>query len=177
MVSDPIHAIARILAQANVRYAIIGGHAVNAWLEPRFTADIDVTVQASQADIALLRDAFGVAGYQVTKEHGAGQPSGPDFVRLVSSDGVIVELQVSKTAFQAEVVRRAAPDEEGTRIATPEDLLVLKLIANRSKDQGDLHGLVTLPDLDWSYVEHWCREWGVLAELTALRKDASLNPD
>jgi hypothetical protein len=36
---------------------------------------------------------------------------------------------------------------------TPEDLIVMKLIAHRPKDRIDLLGLVALPGLDWSYVE------------------------
>ena len=38
-----------LLDEAGVEYAVIGGHAVNAWLEPRFTADVDVTVHAPPA--------------------------------------------------------------------------------------------------------------------------------
>jgi hypothetical protein len=51
----PLEALARILDAAAVPYAIIGGHAVNAWLEPRFTADVDVTVAADPAALARLR--------------------------------------------------------------------------------------------------------------------------
>jgi hypothetical protein len=43
---DPIALIASVLDGAGLAYALIGGHAVNVWLEPRFTADVDVTVLA-----------------------------------------------------------------------------------------------------------------------------------
>jgi hypothetical protein len=46
----------------------------------------------------------------------------------------------------------------------------LKLIANRPKDQADLHGLVALPGLDWQYIRRWATEWEVLDELERLRK-------
>jgi hypothetical protein len=36
---------------------------------------------------------------------------------------------------------------------SPEDLVVLKLIAHRPKDLIDLRNLLALPDLDWSYIE------------------------
>ncbi|MDP6978204.1 MAG: DUF6036 family nucleotidyltransferase [Myxococcota bacterium] len=64
------------------------------------------------------------------------------------------------------MIRRARCDEGGLRIATPEDLIILKLIANREKDQIDLIGLCALPDLDWDYVERCAQEW----ELSELLK-------
>ena len=39
--SNALERFAHTLNGAGIDYAIIGGHAVNAWLEPRFTADID----------------------------------------------------------------------------------------------------------------------------------------
>lgn len=102
--ASAIDRIAALFEQAGVAYAVIGAHAVNAWIEPRLTADIDVT--------ALLD-------------------------REILSQG-------------------------GVRVATPEDLIVLKRIANRAKDQIDVLGLVALPSLDWAYVERRAAEWEVV---------------
>ena len=41
---DVLSVLARVLRQVGLSHALIGGHAVNAWLEPRFTADIDLAV-------------------------------------------------------------------------------------------------------------------------------------
>lgn len=98
---DSLRTVASLLTRANVRYVVIGAHAVNVW------------------------------------------------------------RAASKTAFQAEVVRRAHVTDTGIPMATPEDLIVQKAIANRAKDQVDLQGLVGLADLDWAYVEKWAAEWGV----------------
>ena len=77
------------------------------------------------------------------------QPSGPDFARLTTADGsIVVELQVAKTAFQLLVVSRARAAKSGASVATPEDLLVLKLIAHRAKDRIDLEGLARIPSID-----------------------------
>jgi len=166
--------IANLFASAEVEYAVIGAHGVNAWLEPRFTADIDVTVRVDPPALLRLRRAFAEAGYEPTVEHGGQLPSGPDFVRFASADRLtIVEIQAAKTALQHEVVRRARASSEGIRVATPEDLIVLKLIADRPKDRQDLLGLVALPDLDWEHVERWAAEWDVAEPLAALRRDAS----
>jgi Nucleotidyltransferase of unknown function (DUF6036) len=162
--------VAGLLAQTGCPYVVIGGHAVNVWLEPRYTADVDVTVQANAHDLAQLRQMLTDAGYTASRELGAELPSGPDFARFVSRDrAVVLEIQTAKTEFQREAVRRGMAADGGLRIATPEDLIVFKLIANRPKDQNDLLGLVRLPNLDWPYVEHWATEWGVLEALAVLR--------
>jgi hypothetical protein len=167
--TNPVAALGSLLDAAGVPYAIIGAHAVNVWLEPRFTADIDVTVQAGSAEIVRLKTQLAENGFSVTREHGAALPSGPDFVRFTSPDSaIVIEIQAAKTAFQEQVVRRATT-ERGVRIATPEDLIVMKLIADRPKDVVDLAGLVRLPSLDWEYVERWAVEWGVTDRLARVR--------
>jgi hypothetical protein len=80
---------------------------------------------------------------------------------------------MAKTEFQREALRRAAGSGTNPRVATPEDLIVMKLIANRAKDQIDLLGLAQLDKLDWDYIEHWAREWDVTDRLRVLRAMAS----
>jgi hypothetical protein len=171
--TNAIAGIAALFEAARVPYVIIGAHAVNIWLEPRFTADVDVTVQAGSAEIFRLKTALAEHNFTITCEYGATLPSGPDFVRFTSPDSaVVVEIQAAKTNFQQEVIRRATT-ERGVRVATPEDLIVMKLIADRPKDAIDLSGLVRLPSLDWAYVEHWADEWGVADRLARVRSSAT----
>ena len=159
---DVLSMLARVLGQAGLSHALIGGHAVNAWLEPRFTADIDLVIAVAAAALSRFRQTLAAEGFVVDVEDGAQEPSGPDFVRFVSADGLVrVEIQVAKTPFQREVIQRARVDDTGLCVATPEDLIVMKLIANRPKDQIDLIGLLGLAALDWPYIERWADEWGV----------------
>jgi hypothetical protein len=170
---DGVATLLNCLDEASVEHVVIGGHAVNAWLEPRFTADVDVTVHGRPAEIERLKKVLESRGYRVAREYGAELPSGPDFVRFVSEpEGVTLEVQMAKTEFQREVLRRAAARGR-PRIATPEDLIVMKLIANRAKDQLDLLGLVRLDGLDWKYVEAWATEWEVAERLRELRAHAA----
>jgi predicted nucleotidyltransferase len=162
--------LSRVLEREAIDYALIGGHAVNAWLEPRFTADVDIVVAAGPDDFDRLKQILAGEGFVVTREHGADQPSGPDFVRFESeSSALILEVQAAKTQFQGEAIRRAGVGEAGVRIATVEDLIVMKLIADRAKDQIDLVGLAALPEIDWTYIEHWAEEWQILDRLQRIR--------
>jgi hypothetical protein len=85
-----------------------------------------------------------------------------------------LKVQTAKTEFQREVLRRAAVRHDGSHVATPEDLIVMKLIAHRPKDRIDLLGLVALPGLDWSYVERWADEWQVRDRLDTLRIESGI---
>jgi hypothetical protein len=166
----PLVWLAALLDRLGLPYAVIGAHAVNAWLEPRFTSDIDVTLELGATASGELTRAFEREGFAVTRALGERLPSGPDFLRFTSSDHLVtVELQPAKTLLQHEVVRRARAGRDGVRVATPEDLIVLKLIANRPKDRIDLSGLAALDGLDWGYVERACAEWGITELLADLR--------
>ncbi len=106
-------AVARLFEEAAVPYAVIGAHAVNAWVEPHITADIDVTAQPDAAAMARLQRVLTAAGWSVTRKPGDRQPSGPDFVRFVSEDAVMtLEVQVAKTDLQRDVIRRAVVAED-----------------------------------------------------------------
>ncbi len=167
---DPLGVIAEVLAEARIEYALIGGHAVNAWVEPRFTADIDVTMTAGAPQLDRLTIALERRGFRIAAQYGEEQPSGPDFVRFVSEDPrAVLELQSAKTRLQEDVIRRAHRDARGLRVATPEDLIVLKLIANRPRDRIDLIGLCALPDLDWAYIEGCAAEWELGERLEEFR--------
>lgn len=169
---DVLALIATVFDAAGLGYALIGGHAINAWLEPRFTADVDVTVAADPAAFARARAGLEAAGYRVNTLDGADQPSGPDFVRFVRGPGdPPIELQAAKTELQHRLIARAGRDG-GVAIATVEDLIVLKLIAHRPKDLADLAGLLALPAVDWAYVEGRAREWDVADRLARLRPPA-----
>lgn len=156
------------LADGGFEHALIGGHAVNAHVRPRMTTDVDFCIDATPQELARLERELAAQGFRVTRSHGSEQASGPDFVRFVDDEQTTLEFQTAKTSFQRAVVSRATRVGP-LRIATVEDLLVMKAIANRAKDQRDLDELAKLPDLDWSYVVDNARAWGVDGVIDAVR--------
>jgi len=166
-IPSPITTALSLLVDAGARAAIIGGHAVNAWVEPRVTNDVDVLIHADPATVERVRAVLVSASFRLTREHGGQQPSGPDFLRFVGPDGSVLELQAAKTEFQRAVIARSSGNPP---VASAEDLLILKLIANRTKDQQDIRNLLTVPALDWRYLEQRALEWGVDTLLAELRK-------
>jgi hypothetical protein len=168
--TSSIDSLRRALEVANIDYVVIGAHAVSAWIEPRFTSDLDITIQADPADLERLEQALAVEGFTRARTSGEEQPSGPDFVRFSCAGAIDLEVQIAKTGFQRDTIARTH-SQDGLRVATPEDLIVMKLIAYRPKDRADLAGLLALSDLDWAYIERWAKEWDVLDRLKAAREN------
>lgn len=181
--TDPSDSTARILGEAaaaiaasGIDAALIGGAAVNVYEDPRFTKDLDLTVDADRYKISQLVESLVSFGFAVTRNQDGNEPSGPDFVQLRrSSTGDMIDLIVAKTEFQEMVIGRASRVVgQVLPVSTVEDLLVLKLIANRPVDQRDAFLLARDHAIDWPYVERWAATWEVSERLSALRE--SLEP-
>ena len=168
-----IDLVGRVMSEGSLRGALIGGQAVNCWVEPRITLDVDVTVMS---DGEIVRDVvarFVAEGFTILMKQDDGAASGPDFVRMRHAEtSVELDMMVAKTEFETTVIGRAvAAPGLPLPVATVEDLLVLKLLASRNKDWKDLYDLGKLPDVDWAYVERWCEVWEIGERLTSLRAE------
>ncbi|MCY7417652.1 MAG: nucleotidyl transferase AbiEii/AbiGii toxin family protein, partial [Chloroflexi bacterium] len=146
------HILARLAAHA-VPAAVVGGLAVSARTEPRFTRDADVCV-AIESDAeaeALIRDLRS-DGYEVgalVEQESTGRIA---TVRLDAPDaggGVIVDLLFASSGIEAEITATAEVIElfEGldAPVATIGALIALKLLARddarRPQDRVDLVAL------------------------------------
>ena len=170
-------AVLKIISDALVRSgldaALIGGHAANAWDDPRYTKDFDLTVEAVASEISAFVAELEAAGFRITRLQDRKGPSGPEFVRMVKdSTGDIVEFQGAQTPYQELVLKRALrPPGYLIPVATREDIIVLKLIANRSIDRVDIERIVNAAtEIDWAYVEHWAEIWAAGDALHDIRE-------
>ena len=152
------HALSKIsqeLSARGVSWALIGGFAVSARAEPRFTRDVDVAVAVRDDAAAenLIRSLLQESGYSLvaTVEH---EPSGRlATARLISpseqgSARVLVDLLFASSGIEPEIVAAAEALEVlpslTLPVARPGHLVVLKLLARgpaRPQDSGDLEAL------------------------------------
>ena len=161
---------ARLVREIGLRHALIGGQAVNAWSNFRITDDYDFCVVPEREPIEAMEAALLRAGLGYLRRQDTGESSGPDFVRMGNVEMTrVVDLQTAKTDYQMGVIERAIPTPSGICVATPEDLIVLKLLAMRSQDQRDIAMLMNWNDLDWPYIEHWAGIWQVTDKLAVFR--------
>jgi hypothetical protein len=130
-----LDSIVAMLSQADVRYCVIGGQAVNAYVEPLVSLDLDIAVATEDLDAteALLRERFKVTRFP----HSVN-------VSLAGSD-LRVQLQTDPR-YAAFVERASVRDVLGLSlpVAAVEDVLQGKVWAARdpkrrpSKRQKDL---------------------------------------
>jgi predicted nucleotidyltransferase len=161
------------------RFAVIGAVARNAWAPPRATTDLDLAVLGDEQLLDRIGAALVALGYQVVREQRADPADTlPDMRVFRREDAELrqVDLLVAKTDFESEVLRRAEPIAIGSTevpVASPEDLIVYKLLADRSRDREDIRAITRTLDragrrLDWEYVERWSRFWGIEERLRRL---------
>jgi hypothetical protein len=87
-------------------------------------------------------------------------------------ESVDVDLFVVQTEFQQQIIqRRIQTDVENlgpTWIVSPEDLVLLKLIASRPRDLGDIDDVRFMHgELDATYMRRWAERLGIVDELEA----------
>lgn len=163
--------LAKASANAGLPVALIGGQAINFWALPRYTEDFDLTVGASSGAIDALVKELAKHGYRIVREEDANAASGPAFLRLENASQLPpIDLISAKTEYQEIVIARAVGGgPEDLPVATPEDLIVLKLIANRSIDLRDIFTIAQAQPIDWEYVAHWANVWDLAEPLAKLK--------
>src|SRR5437867_1721261 len=112
--SDLTHverALASIVNQLRLRgrsFALVGGLAVSVRAEVRFTRDVDLAVVVDDdRDLEQLVFQLGAAGYQpiANVEHETQKRLAT--VRLMSPEGVKVDLLAASSGIEPEIIERA----------------------------------------------------------------------
>lgn len=140
------------LTTLKVEYALIGGLAVSARVEPRTTRDVDFAIAVGSDDEAEqhIHNLVGT-GYSVQTVLEQTKTNRLATVRLTHSDQprVLVDLLFASTGIEPEIVRSAEPMtvlEAKLPVATIPYLIAMKLLARndrkRPQDWDDLRGLL-----------------------------------
>jgi len=144
--------IASDLQRHHRRWALVGGFAVSARAEPRFTRDIDAAVMVeNDADAEGLVRALVADEYELLAAIEQDETGRLATVRLSSPPGgeVVVDLLFASSGIEPEIARSAESTEivPGLTlpIATTGHLIALKLLArddqSRPQDLTDLRAL------------------------------------
>lgn len=146
--------VASDLDRHGVKWALIGGFAVSARTEPRFTRDVDIAVAVRDDDEAealvrrLLSDGYQV--FAALEQDEAGRLATVRLASPVADEAkVIVDLLFASSGIEPEITGAGEPLDVGTSrpvpVATTGHLIALKLLARdddrRPQDSGDLLAL------------------------------------
>jgi hypothetical protein len=140
----------RDLAAAGKHFALVGGLAVSIRAEVRFTRDIDLAVVVDDdAEAEALVLGLRVRGYRpvATVEHEFQKRLST--ARLMSAQGVKVDLLFASSGIEREVVARASavelPNGGSIPVAAAEELLSMKILSmtdERLQDRIDAQRLI-----------------------------------
>jgi hypothetical protein len=170
-----------IFQELKIHYAVMGGLAVRAYGVPRPTYDVDINITVVRDRLNELYDAAENAGYTVPDAYRRGwvdEIAGMPLVkfRIYRPDrSVDVDVFLVETAYQRVIMDRrgqATLLDRDISIVSPEDLILLKVVAGRSRDLGDIEDVrFMLGDMDEAYMRYWAERLGVSEELeTVLAK-------
>ena len=145
--------IAIDLADADISFALVGGLAVSARTEPRFTRDADLAVAvANDAEAEALMRALRARGYAIhtlVEQDAAGRLATVRLTRSPETFGPVIDLLFASSGIEPEIVAEADLIELlptlHIGIATTGHLIALKVLSRddvaRPQDRSDLRSL------------------------------------
>ena len=146
---------ARVLAELRhegVAGCLVGGLAVSARCDPRFTRDVDLAIAVDDdARAEALVQKLGMVGFRVgamAEQEAVGRLA---MIRLVDGDDTTIDMLTASSGIEAEVVSEAELFEVVRGIVLPVarvgHLIALKLLSvspGRETDASDLRNLAAI---------------------------------
>ena len=153
-------------------YALIGGLALSAWIEPRTTKDVDLVVVISKnlkwQDIASLIETrlrkkviLQKGNRRTTIQEKLSFMMGQIEVDVINTKGFELALEAISYAVSAEVFGKYI------KVVTPEYLILLKLLPFSMQDQIDIMSL--MQKVDFKGLKRLAEKYSLLPKLESLR--------
>lgn len=138
--------IIEALNKADLSYAVVGGLAMAFHDVPRFTKDIDILGLPN--DVEAYSEVFSQLGYSVGGNPWTFKDSQLTMHRFIKpsedEEFVMVDLLIGNLPEHQEMLGRVVLDDSyigKVRLASREDLIVLKKLRNSDQDQVDIKNL------------------------------------
>ena len=164
MFEDLLALLARELDRAGIAYMVIGGQAVQLYGEARMTQDIDITLGIGTEGLARVMNVCRACDRNIRTN------TPEELVRdtmvlpaIEEKTGIRVDFVFSLTGYERQAIERGRLVELGgteVRFAALEDLIILKLVAERPRDIEDVRVILARnPGFDRAYTELWLRRF------------------
>jgi len=146
------------LNRLKLNYAVMGGIALQFWGEPRFTHDLDVTVEDRLDLPELVRLTTDAFGSRVPDPQTFARETRMLLVRVAEVD---VDIAVALRGYEDSLFARtrSIEVERGRRlnICSAEDLIIHKALAGRPQDLADVQSVIQRQGkkLDVRYIRRW----------------------
>ena len=168
-----VQTLSTLIAEFNrrdLKYALAGGWAYSALVEPRATTDIDLLILLEQPSRERIHSLLSSLFDSLVVHPAPMVFHGVSIWRCVGIRGgqeVVVDLLLADSEFLREALARrrtVAFNQLQVPILTLEDVILLKTLAGRLQDRADLENIEARQAelrVDWSYVEEWKTRLGL----------------
>lgn len=162
--------IIRHLNDQSTNYALAGGWAFSALVEPRATTDIELVILLDHPSAHAVAQLFASTFESVVPHPAPMVFNGQAIRRLVGirqECEVVVNLLSAESDFLRQALSRRRTIEFlglPVPLLTLEDLILLKLLAGRLQDRADLEKIEQRRadiQVDWEYVQRWKTRLGI----------------
>jgi hypothetical protein len=150
---EPLPDLLRWWKAERVPGAIIGGLAVSLLSNPRTTEDIDAVIRIEDVEIEKFIRRGTKFGFQPRIPSPAALAADSRVILMRHRpSGIGLDLSIAGSPFEQLAIENAQHVRVGRRtvpVMSPEDLIILKVVAGRSIDKTDVvHLLEFFPNLD-----------------------------
>ncbi len=141
------------MTELGLAWAVVGGFAVSAWAEPRFTQDVDVAIAVpDDAGAESTTRRLAERGYRITalvEQESVGRLAMARLIPTRSGSDIVVDVLFASSGIEPEIAAAAQPVELVTGLVVPVaqvgHLIAVKLLARdddtRPQDRIDLASL------------------------------------
>lgn len=170
---EGLRCLGRLLAEWPRGVALVGGLAMIARVLPRSTDDIDLVMTLPAESVTAFLDLAARHGFMHDPEETRAAIEGGLlhlFLPPSQEEGLGMDVIIADDVFLERVVARATPVDLGVctvPVATVEDLLLLKLEANRVEDIDDILSIkdACASTLDMAYVRAEAERLSIVSAL------------
>jgi hypothetical protein len=173
---DILSIVSERLGAARIDFMLTGSYAMAYYATPRMTRDLDIVVALGEAQVDALVRLFSPDFYIDAEAARSATKTERLFNLMHLASGIKVDFIVRKSAAYRLVEfdrrRRVALSGVDTWIATPEDLILSKLVWARDSgselQRRDVRALLRVAPLDHDYMRLWAQRLGVADSLEDL---------
>jgi predicted nucleotidyltransferase len=167
--TDQLIRIVEFLNKQKIDYALAGGLAFSALVEPRATMDIDLIVMIKEKQ---LNDFKELLKHEFESIIAHKEPMQFNLVKIwrvinfIEDREMIFDFILAESKFHKNAIERAFEIEffgSKLKVITLEDLILLKNCANRTQDLADLDKIYETydDDIDYGYLKIWSDELNI----------------
>jgi hypothetical protein len=165
-----LDAVIRLINSFEKQGIIIGGVAASLLGKPRLTADVDAVMTLSLDDLPiLLQTAEKFELYPRINQVETFARKHHVLLLRHQASGINVDISIGMLPFEHEAVERSIVhqvSELEIRLPTPEDLIIFKAVAHRTKDLQDIQDIIkSQTKLDKGRIKYWVQEFARVLEM------------